>query len=54
MEADPNLKMVPCKCGCEGCYYEHDTDCPWDVNHEACVVDGRNMIFVKPEEQNDE
>jgi len=52
MEADPKLKMVPCKCGCEGCYYDDFDDCPWDKDHEACVVDGANMIFVK--EQNDE
>lgn len=53
MEADTNLKLVPCKCGCEGCYYEHEFDCPWDKDKEACVVDGTNMIFVK-KEQNDE
>lgn len=51
MEAD--LKLVPCKYGCEGCHYENEIDCPWDEDHNACVVDGKNMIFVK-KEQNDE
>lgn len=51
MEAD--LKLVPCKYGCEGCHYENEIDCPWDEDHDACVVDGKNMIFVK-KEQNDE
>ena len=57
MEAD--LKLVPAKCGCDGCYYEDSGDCPWDKDHEACVVDGANMIFKNPfedgdKEQNDE
>ena len=52
MEAD--LKLVPAKCGCEGCHYEDADDCPWDKDKEACVVDGANMIFVKSKEQNNE
>lgn len=48
MEAD--LKLVPAKCGCDGCYYEDSDDCPWDKDHEACVVDGANMIFINPSE----
>lgn len=57
MEAD--LKLVPGKCGCEGCFFENDEICPGytafkDPNQfEACTVDGTGMIFVK-KEQNDE
>ncbi len=54
MEAD--LKLVPAKCGCEGCYYEHDDTCPGDEEPKlkACQIDGRNMIFIKSKEQDDE
>lgn len=57
MEAD--LKLVPAKCGCEGCYFEDRDTCPGyttfgDPNKfEACTVNGTGMIFVK-KEQSDE
>ena len=54
MEAD--LKLVPAKCRCDGCYYADEVDCPGDGDKDfaACSVDGRQMIFVKSKEQNDE
>lgn len=53
MEAD--LKLVPAKCGCEGCFFEDRFECPGDEEKDfaKCSVEGRQMIFVK-KEQNDE
>lgn len=53
MEAE--LKLVPAKCGCEGCYYEDADDCPGDIKPSlsACTDKEKGaMIFVK--EQNNE
>ena len=46
------LKLKPGKCGCEGCFYEHNHNCPGDETLDNCIVDGTAMIFVK--EQDDE
>lgn len=49
MEAD--LKLVPAKCGCEGCYYEDADECPGDDKPKlsACsnLAEGKAMIFIK-------
>ena len=54
MEAD--LELVPAKCGCDGCYFADKDDCPGDADNKfaACSVEGRQMIFVKAKEQNNE
>lgn len=53
MEAD--LKLVPAKCGCEGCYFEDKFECPGDEEKDfaKCSENGAQKIFVK-KEQNDE
>lgn len=53
MEAE--LKLVPAKCGCDGCYYADKDDCPGDADNKlaACSVEGRQMIFVNPSEDGD-
>lgn len=52
MEAD--LKLVPAKCGCEGCFYEKALDCPgYDgINppQKACTTEEGAMIFINPSE----
>lgn len=42
-------KKKPAKCGCDGCVYEDDPDCPIqrepDSSKWECVIE--NCIFVK-------
>lgn len=46
------LKKVKAKCGCEGCYYEDEDECPGDNEPKlgACCDNGEHMIFVKGED----
>lgn len=46
---EPKLKLVPAKCGCDGCYYADKDDCPGDGSKDfaACSVDGAQKIFVE-------
>lgn len=45
------LVLKPAKCGCEGCYYEHEDECPGDTEPKlsACSENGAQKIFVKQE-----
>jgi len=50
------LRLVPGKCGCEGCVFEDEKDCPGyggldDKNKfKACTENDTQMIFVKGED----
>jgi len=47
------LVLKPAKAGCLGCYYEDKDECPGDTaNFEKCIQDGRHMIFVPAQEDN--
>ena len=52
------MKKVKAKCGCEGCIFEHEQDCPgFDSSSkplEACSENGIAMIFIKEEGDSDE
>lgn len=56
--AEPKLKLVPAKCGCDGCYYEDKDNCPGyekvegPHKFEACTENGAQKIFVKDEGDN--
>lgn len=49
--AEPKLKLVPAKCGCEGCFFEDETTCPGDEEKDfaKCSENGAQKIFVKDE-----
>lgn len=51
------MKLVPAKCGCEGCLYEYEDECPADdkvVGLNACTKDDKSMIFVDEEDEENE
>lgn len=49
VKAKSNLKLVECKCGCQGCYYENDNKgCPYD----KCDTETQSFIFIKNEKKN--
>lgn len=52
--AEPKLKLVPAKCGCDGCYFADRIDCPGDEEkHFArCSENGTQKIFVVDEGEN--
>ena len=52
--AEPKLKLVPAKCGCEGCFYEHEDKCPGDEEKDfaKCSENGAQKIFVIDEGEN--
>ena len=51
-----SVKVVRAKCGCEGCLFEDDPDCPGkkENNFEACTTaNGESGIIVKEEDNNE-
>ena len=53
-----DLEMKPAKCGCEGCVFEDQPECPgYETNRvphfENCSLEGRAMIFVKKENKDE-
>lgn len=53
--AKPKLKLVRAKCGCDGCFFENETECPGfeTDDFEACHKAGEHLIFVPDEEGDD-
>ena len=51
---EPKLKLVPAKCGCDGCYFADKDDCPGDADNKfaACSENGAQKIFVIDEGDN--
>lgn len=48
------LILKPGKCGCEGCVFDDEADCPgWSTKMDdkekfkACTENGTHMIYVK-------
>lgn len=49
--AEPKLKLIPAKWGCEGCYFADRIDCPGDEEKDfaRCSENGTQKIFVVDE-----
>lgn len=52
--AEPKLKLIPAKCGCDGCYFADMDDCPGDGEPKlsGCSENGTQKIFVVDEGEN--
>lgn len=53
------MKKVRAKCGCEGCIFEHEDECPGYEDYqstdkfEACSENGVQMIFVEGDDEDE-